>query len=190
MKNTKIISSTIIFFGLFGSLLWSVFPTLVRAEENADEVKEDIEKTEKKLKEAEKKYGALQSDLNQISSTLTSTQQAILRVQNLLSQTTQTIDQKELEINNLDQQLKLERTVLGDLLQELYLSDTTPLIEVMLAKEDIASFFQNEDGLLSTQERMTEIIDEINETKSTTGITPSAIKRIMLTIPTMEKILM
>lgn len=166
MKNTKIISQVVIFFGLFGGLLWSAVPLVVHAEEDADEVKEDIEKTEKKLKEAEKKYGALQSNLNQISSTLTSTQQAILRVQNLLGQTTQTIDQKELEITNLDQQLKLERTVLGDLLQELYLSDTTPLIEVMLAKEDIASFFQNEDALLSTQERMIEIIEDINETKA------------------------
>lgn len=166
MKNTKIVSSTILFFGLFSAWLWFVVPVSVQAEEDADEVKEDIEKTEKKLKEAEKKYGALQSNLNQISSTLTSTQQAILRVQNLLNQTTQTIDQKEIEITNLDQQLKLERTVLGDILQELYLSDTTPLVEVMLAEDEIAKFFQNEDALLSTQERMTEIIEDINETKA------------------------
>ena len=37
--------------------------------------------------------------------------------------------------------------------------------EVMLAEDDVTHFFQNEDGLLSTQERMTGIIEEINETK-------------------------
>lgn len=165
MKNIKIISSLM----LLGGVL-VVSPALfgvasVYAAEDPDEIEDDIEKTEKKLKEAEKKYGALESNLNQISSTLTSTQQAILRVQNLLNQTTQTIDQKEIEIDNLDKQLKLERTVLGNLLQELYVSDSTPLIEVILTEEDVANFFHNEDGLLSTQERMTAIIEEINTTK-------------------------
>lgn len=165
MKNIKINSFFLMLFGTFAGLTVLFSVPQVQAADDPDEIEEDIEKTEKKLKEAEKKYGALESNLNQISSTLTSTQQAILRVQNLLNQTTQTIDQKEIEIDNLDKQLKLERTVLGNLLQELYLSDSTPLIEVILVKEDVANFFQNEDGLLSTQERMTAIIEEINTTK-------------------------
>lgn len=164
MKNIKNISRYALFLLVFGCFFSFSAPD-VRAEEDPDEIENDIAKTEKKLKEAEKKYGALKNDLNQISSTLTSTQQAILRVQNLLNQTTQTIDQKEAEIANLDQQLVLEKKVLGNLLQELYLSNTTPLVEVVLAKDDVASFFQNEDGLLSLQERMTGIIEEITVTK-------------------------
>ena len=166
MKNIKIIFSVLLLGTTFltSPVLFGTV-SVQAADEDPDEVKDDIEKTEKKLKEAEKKYGALESNLNQISSTLTSTQQAILRVQNLLNQTTQTIDQKEIEIDNLDKQLKLERTVLGNLLQELYVSDSTPLIEVILTEEDVANFFHNEDGLLSTQERMTAIIEEINTTK-------------------------
>lgn len=165
MKNIKIIFSVLLLGTMFLTSPVLFGTVSVRAAEDPDEVKDDIEKTEKKLKEAEKKYGALESNLNQISSTLTSTQQAILRVQNLLNQTTQTIDQKEIEIDNLDKQLKLERTVLGNLLQELYVSDSMPLIEVILTEEDVANFFHNEDGLLSTQERMTAIIEEINTTK-------------------------
>ncbi len=164
MKSIKNISRYALFLLVFGCFFSFSAPD-VRAEEDPDEIEDDIAKTEKKLKEAEKKYGALKNDLNQISSTLTSTQQAILRVQNLLNQTTQTIDQKEAEIANLDQQLVLEKKVLGNLLQELYLSNTTPLVEVVLAKDEVASFFQNEDGLLSMQERMTGIIEEITVTK-------------------------
>ncbi len=165
MKNIKTILSLLLIVGILITplVLFGISP--VHAAEDADEIEEDIEELEKKYDKELKKQAALAQNLNQISSTLTSTQQAILRVQNLLSQTTQTIEQKEMEIDNLDKQLKLERTVLGHLLQELYVSDTTPLIEIILAEEEIANFFQNEDGLLSTQERMTAIIEEINTTK-------------------------
>ncbi|MFZ3032130.1 MAG: lytic murein transglycosylase [Candidatus Moraniibacteriota bacterium] len=166
MKNTKIISSAIVFSGLFGGLIWSVLPMAAQAEESAEDIQAEYDKTQKKLKEAEKKYGVIEQELNKVNSTLTSTQQAILRVQNLLNQTTQTIDQKEVEIANLDQQLVIEKKVLGNLVQELYLSDVTPLVEVVLSEEDVASFFQNEEGLLSTQDKMISIIDEINETKA------------------------
>lgn len=149
---------------LMAPLVFAVTP-MVQAETNADDVQHDIDKIEKKLKDAQKKYGSLQANFNQINSSLTSTQQAILRVQNLLDQTTQTIDQKESEIANLDQQLVLERRVLGNLVRELYLTDATPLVEVMLAHDDVASFFEKEDGLLSTQEKMSTLIDDINETR-------------------------
>ncbi len=151
--------------GAFGTSLFFAVAPMVQAEEDPDEIEEDIEKTEKKLKEAEKKYGLIQSNLNQISSTLTSTQQAILRVQNLLNQTSQTIDEKEIEIGNLDQQLNLEKKVLTGLIQELYLADATPLVEVVLGEGDVLSFLRNGDGLLSTQEKIVELIDEIASTK-------------------------
>lgn len=165
MRNTKLLVFFLLLAGFFGPPLVFFMTPPVRADDSAEQLQNDIDKIEKKLKDAQKKYGALQSNFNQIASMLTSTQQAILRVQNLLSQTTQTIDEKEIEIDNLDQQLILEKKVLGNLVQELYASDATPLVEVMLAHEDVASFFQNEDGLLSTQEKMSTLIDDINETK-------------------------
>lgn len=166
MKNTKIIISSLFFVGAM-SFLFAFLPApVLHADDSADDIQDDIEKTEKELKEAEQKYGVLQSSYNQINSNLTSTQTAILRVTNLLNQTTQTIGQKEAEIANLDKQLTLERKILGSLLQELYLSDATPLAEVILTKADVASLFQNKDGLLSTQEKISSVIDDISDTKS------------------------
>lgn len=165
MINIKTISFTVFFLGVFALGQFTFFVSPVLAEESAEELKKEAEKVEKKLKEAEKKYGIIESNLNQISSTLTATQQAILRVSNLLNQTTQTIDQKEIEIANLDQQLIIEKRILSNLLQEMYLSDATPLVEVFLAQDDVRAFFQNEEGLLSTQERITDIIGEISKTK-------------------------
>jgi len=147
----------------FGQMFLLVPPVL--AEESVEDLEEEALKTEKKLKEAEKKYGTIKSTFNQISSTLTSTQVAMQRVQNLLNQTTQTIEQKEVEIANLDKQLALERKVLGNLVQELYLSGSTPFVEIMLARDDIENFFQNEEALLSTQDRLLSVIEEIHATK-------------------------
>lgn len=165
MKIIKSITVGLFFASVFGAVFFFSSAVSVRADDSVDALQGDITKIEKKLKDAEKKYGALKTNFNQITSTLTSTQQAILRVQNLLAQTTQTIDEKELEIANLDQQLVLERKVLGSLIQELYASDATPLIEVMLAHEDVASLFQQEDSLLSTQEKMSALISDITEMK-------------------------
>lgn len=166
MSNIKTTFLSLFFLGFFGILSLCVYAHPAQADESADEIQDDIEKLEKKLKDAEKKYGALQSNLNQITTNLTSTQAAILRVQNLLNQTSQTIDQKEAEIANLDNQLTLERKILGSLMQELYLSDGTPLVEIVLSQDDVTHFFQNEEGLLSTQEKIASIIDDINVTKS------------------------
>ncbi len=166
MKKTKIILSSLFFVGALG-FLFAFLPSPVSyAEESASELEDDIEKYEKKYNEEVKELNALQQNFNQISSNLTSTQTAILRVTNLLNQTAQTIDQKQTEITNLDNQLTFERKILGGLLQELYLSDATPLAEVILTKEDVASLFQNKDGLLSTQEKISSVIDDISDTKN------------------------
>lgn len=137
-----------------------------RAEDSADEIESDISKIEKKLKKEQADLSALQQDLGQINSSLTSTQALIQRTQALLTQTAQTIDQKESEIANLEQQLSLEKKVLRGLLQELYFSDTMPLAEVMLDNMELADLFQGKDSLLSTQEKMQEVIRSINGMKA------------------------
>ncbi|MBI2439058.1 MAG: hypothetical protein HYV45_00415 [Candidatus Moranbacteria bacterium] len=137
----------------------------ILAEESADEIKDDIEKIEKKLKDAQKKEDVLEQSLSQINSSLTSTQQLILKTQTLLNQTAQTIDQKQSEIESLEQQLSFEKKVLSGLIQELYFSGSVPFAESILLGDDLGSLLQNEGGLLSTQEEMQEVIRSINTMK-------------------------
>lgn len=165
MNHVNILFSAIVFVSVFVLGQAVLLVPQVSAEDSAEDLRDQAERLEKKLKEAEKKYGAIESNYKQINSTLTATQQAMVRVQNLLNQTTQTISQKEIEIATLDQQLIIEKRILTTLLQELYLSDTTPLVEILLTEDDVVSFFQNEEGLLSTQEKITGIIADITDTK-------------------------
>ncbi len=135
------------------------------ASDDTECLNNQIDKIETKLKKETQQLNVLKQDLNQINSSLTSTQQTIIRVQNLLNQTKQTIDQKEQEIMNLEQQLGLEKKVLGGLIQEMYFTGTVPLVEVMFVKDDLTNVFQGNDNLLSTQEKMQEVIREINDMK-------------------------
>ena len=167
MKKQILLGLSFVFSGFF-ALLFLAMPApgqVILAAEDAEDIEDDIEKIEKKLKDAQKKTDALAQDLTQIDSSLTSTQQAILRVQTLLSQTTQTIGQKEKEITQLEQQLSLERKVLTGLLQEMYFMGKVPLVEIMLTEDAITSLFEERDSLFSTQEKMQSVIGDIKEMK-------------------------
>ncbi|MGK2849119.1 MAG: lytic murein transglycosylase [Minisyncoccota bacterium] len=135
----------------------------VLAGEEADDIQSDINTLEKKLKKEQAEYNILQQNLNQITSSLTSTQQLIIKVQTMLDQTEQTIGQKESEIANLEQQLILERHVLKGLLQEMYASSSLSLVDIVLKENDFMRVLQNHDNLLSTQEKMQNVIRDINE---------------------------
>ncbi len=176
MKKTKIILTSLFAVGALSFLFVFLPAPASHADDSADDLQDDIAKYEKKYQEASQKLGAIQNSYNQISANLSSTQATIARVQNLLNQTTQTIAQKEAEIANLDNQLTLQKKVLSTLIQELYLTDATPFAEVILTKEDVASLFQNKDGLLSTQEKISAIIEEINDTKSKLGDEKSSLE--------------
>ncbi len=170
MQNIKTTSLYLLFFGIFSAILFAALGNIVvRAacdDGDTECLKDEVTKLEKKLTKENQELDALKQDLNQINSSLTSTQQLIQRTQNLLDQTEQTIAQKAKEIANLEQQLALERHVLKSLIQEMYLAGTVPIVEAMLAGNDITRLFQGDDNLFSTQERMQGIIQEINGMKT------------------------
>jgi membrane-bound lytic murein transglycosylase B len=154
---------TATFLVLIAGLFWFVVPFQSVWADEQDDLQDTISDTQKKLKKEMAELAALQANLSQVNASLTSTQQLIQRTQALLDQTTQTIGQKEQEISNLEQQLALEKQVLSGLLQEMYYTGDVPLAEVILTKEDVAQLFQGNDSLLSTQEKMQQVIQDIND---------------------------
>lgn len=139
---------------------------LAASEEDTEETKSAIEKIEEKLKKEQKEYDAIATDFSKVSSSLNATQAAIARVQNLLNQTGQSIESKEKEITNLENQQNLNRRVLSSLLQQLYYTNATPLVEVVLTESDMQTFFQSGEGLFSTQEKVQHLITDINDVKT------------------------
>lgn len=136
------------------------------AQSQADGLQGDISRIQKKLLKATEQKTALETSLNQINTSLTSTQQAIERTRLLLAATVQTIAAKEQEIANLEDQLGLERRVLRGLIQDMYYEGYVPFAEMILTREDMADLFQGNDNLLSTEEKMQEVIRNIRDTQA------------------------
>lgn len=136
---------------------------IIITDEEKDEIKDSINEIEAKLAKEEKKKNLLQSDLAHISSSLSATQASIARVGRLLQETESTIQSKEQEVENLEQQVILDRHLLRSLLQEMYYSGSTPLLEVVLSEGDVRQILATNDGLFSTQEKVQALITEMND---------------------------
>ncbi len=131
----------------------------------AEETKDEIKELEDDLKDAEKKANALKGTLNQVDATLSAKQRAINNVAGLVANTEETITRKESEINSLEKQIILNTELLRQLVVELYYIKTTPLVEIMLDQEDFDTFVSRGDNMLSTQEKVGSLLEDINNTK-------------------------
>lgn len=145
-----------LFIVIFG-LSWGFIPTSFAAEDE----KELLEKLDEKYD----KRDDLSEDLSKVNSSLSATQAAINRVQNLLSQTAKTIDSKNQEIVNLENQQRLNRTVLSNLLQEIYYTNLMLPAGAMLSETDMSDLIKSGDNLFLTQEKVQNLISDINEVK-------------------------
>ena len=136
---------------------------VIITEEEKNDINDSIDEIEAKLAKEEKKKNLLQTDLNQISGSLSATQASIARVGRLLQETESTIQSKEQAVENLEKQIILDRHLLRSLLQEMYYSANTPLLEVMLSEDDVKQVLATSDGLFSTQEKVQSLIGEMND---------------------------
>lgn len=172
-KKTTLVSLTLLlslstgwgFFGIMrAAAADSSTPTVDQSK--VDDTQSEIDKIQEKLKKEQKTYNNIAADYNQVTSSLNATQAAIYQVQNLLNQTEQNINEKESEIKNLEDQQDLNRKVLSNMLQELYYTNVTPFVEVVLNETDFQNFINSGDNLFSTQEKVQNLIQEINDTKA------------------------
>lgn len=117
------------------------------------------------LKDAQKKAAAIKGDLNQVNVVLTEKQKAINSAAGLVANTEETIQRKTSEIENLTQQVALHQELLRRLVQELYDLKGVPLVEVMLDQNDLDSFMAQSDSVLTAQEKVGTLLDEIAATR-------------------------
>lgn len=149
-----------------GFLLFPSFQVLASDEED---IQDDIEKTEKKLEAAKKKEASLQQDLNQITGSLVVTKQVIAKTSNLLSQTESTISQKQAEIRALESEIDLQKQLLAELVRSLYDTGNIPLSEVILDQEDVQLSLAEGESLLTLQDKIDIITEELKEARGATA---------------------
>ena len=141
---------------------WVVLPqTMVYAEEDANDIKDEISEIEKKLKKAEEKKAALEREVNALSSSLSQAERTIKETEIKIQQAENTIERKKAEIELLEAKIHEEKVLLTELLQDLYYEGYATLPALLFSGDKFTDLMDHPDRLLSVKERITVLLNSL-----------------------------
>jgi peptidoglycan hydrolase CwlO-like protein len=150
---------------IFLIVLWLVafdvrsFRDIAFAADDADDIKDDIEKVEDKKEAVEKALSASQILLQKKNAELGTTK-------TLLQKTQEEIARKEAEVTELEKRIALNREMLRDYMQEAYYADQDPLTNLLLGGVHIAGMSGDFDQTLNVSDKITSTLSEIKTNKA------------------------
>lgn len=145
-------------------LFWQGVAKKANAADN-DNISDSISELESKLKKEEREKKLLEQNLGQIQGAVASTQKEINNTKAVINETLSTISRKEAEINNLNNKIQLQKTMLKGLLQQVYYNQGQPILNVVLTSGKISDVFSDTDHLLTVEDKIKKLSAEIIETK-------------------------
>ena len=135
----------------------------VRAEEEAGDVRKDINKVEDQLEKEQK-------ELEQSQSTLNVTQSEINITAGLINKTKNEITRKETEIESLNRRIGLNKKILEEYVQEMFIiSQSDQMIGLAISDSLMSEYWADFDQMISVKEKVLMILEEINQDKSDLG---------------------
>lgn len=137
------------------------YPAL--AAEEVDDIKDDIEAIEKKLKKAEERKAALEREASTLGASLSQAERTIREAEIKIAQAENVIERKTAELELLESKIKEEKLLLTELLQDLYYEGQATLPELMFSRDDFASLITHPDRLLSVKDRITTLLQSLEE---------------------------
>lgn len=135
-------------------------------EDEKDDLEDEKDKIEDKLKKEQQALAKKQQELSQVSSAVYSTQSEISKTQSDLNEVKQTITRKELEIVNLEDQIRLKEEMLKNFLREIYYIKNQSTISVVLSESNFTDMFSSVDHLLTLEDKIMNISKELARTKN------------------------
>lgn len=133
------------------------------AAEDAGDIKDEISEIEKKLKKAEERKAALEREVNALSSSLTQAERTIKETEIKIQQAENVIERKAAEIELLEAQIAEEKTLLVELLQDLYYEGHATLPELFFSEDKFSDLINHPDRLLSVKERIIVLLDSLED---------------------------
>jgi len=134
-------------------------------QEEIEETKEDIEDIEEELEEVVEEKEKLQKNLGQIQSSLNSAQVQINATQSFIQETESIISRKEREIQNLEKKLKMQKSILSSIIQDMYYIKESSYIETLLQVEKFIGMRALTDSFLDIHENMQTLVRDVNATR-------------------------
>jgi peptidoglycan hydrolase CwlO-like protein len=151
---------TLIFFVVaFAAINFNFGKNLVMAAEDAEDIQDKIDKYENKVEK-------VQQQIEQSQGLLQKTQGQISTTKNLLQTTSNEISRKEQELSNLEQRIALNKKILENYIQEMYVNDQDPIAEMIISEKNFSDLTENFDQILSVKEKILATLDDINKDKS------------------------
>ncbi|MFZ2188333.1 MAG: hypothetical protein WAV73_02095 [Candidatus Moraniibacteriota bacterium] len=128
------------------------------AADDAEDIKDDIEKVQSKAEKVKKELNTSQTLLQKKNAELGVTK-------NLLQKTQSEIGRKEIEVNNLNQRIKLNREILEGYILEAYYADEDPLSGLLLGDTRDYGMSGDFDQILNVKEKIVLTLGEIKKAK-------------------------
>ncbi|KKQ52796.1 MAG: hypothetical protein US70_C0007G0045 [Parcubacteria group bacterium GW2011_GWD2_38_11] len=130
-----------------------------------EDIQDDISDAQKKLDKEIKAKALLEKNLGQIQGAVASTQKAINTTKSVISETASNISRKEAEVQNLNDKIEMQKTMLRGLLQQMYYNQGQPVLNVVLTSKNFADVFSDTDHLLTIEDKLKNLSAEISDTK-------------------------
>jgi len=131
----------------------------------AADPEDNISDAQKKLDKEIKAKALLEKNLGQIQGAVASTQKAINTTKSVISETASNISRKEAEVQNLNDKIEMQKTMLRGLLQQMYYNQGQPVLNVVLTSKNFADVFSDTDHLLTIEDKLKNLSAEISDTK-------------------------
>lgn len=142
----------------------SFFPLVFAvAQDDAKDIQESIEKTEKKLESATKKKIELEKNLGQINASLGSAVLAVRKTQTALLDTKDSITRKGLEIELANQEISLKQAVLSDILREAYFEGSWSFADTILGDRTLSAMADVSNQYATIGSRIENILRDMEQ---------------------------
>jgi len=148
----------IIFLASFNVFNWR--GRIIFAADNAGDI-------QNKISDLQKKQERAQQELETAQALLSKNQLQVSTTKNLILQTETTITRKEVELNNLNKRIELQKKILEEYLRDLYYSDQEdPLVALALQRGNLNNIVDNFDQTLNIKEKLLNILSEVKQYSS------------------------
>ena len=177
----KIVISTIISLAVFSFVLGSANAPIstgyLLAASNADtqravyeaqlkDLEAQIAQDQATIDEYSKQGQSLQSEIKKLNAKIAQLNLQIKAITLTLSSLSQEIDSTKTQINQTEDDITKQKNYLSAIIQNIYATDNTSAVEMILANPKFSDFFSDVNNLLSMQNKVSATLDNIVQLKS------------------------
>ena len=131
-----------------------------------EDTQNNISDLQKKLDKAQAAKAKLQQALGQIQQSVSVVKNDINKTKTVIQSTVQDITRKETAVNEMNDQIALQKELLKGLMQQVYYNQGQPILNTFLTDGNLYDIFSDTDHLLTVEDKISEISLKIIDNKS------------------------